>query len=122
MPSSAWRTIRATLIGALVVIPMGVAHAGAALFAPAILPAACGVALLSSALPYSLEMYAMTRVPTRTFGVLMSLDPALAALSGLAFLRESLSLLQWCAIAGIMAASAGSAITGRPPPPELLAD
>jgi inner membrane transporter RhtA len=111
-----------TVIGAVVVMPIGVVHAGSALFAPALLPVACGVAILSSALPYSLEMYAMTRVPTRTFGVLMSLDPALAALSGLLFLRESLTIVQWCAIASIMAASAGSAVTGRTPPPQPPGD
>ncbi len=97
-----------TLVGA-----WGVAHAGWALFAPALLPVACTVALLSSALPYSLEMYAMTRVPTRTFGVLMSLDPALGALSGLWFLRETLSVVQWAAIVSIMLATAGSAATSR---------
>jgi inner membrane transporter RhtA len=102
-----------TAIGAAFMVPIGLAHAGAALFSPALLPAACGVALLSSALPYSMEMYAMTRVPTRTFGVLMSLDPALAALSGIVFLGESLSVIQWCAIASIMGASAGSAATSR---------
>ena len=60
-----------------------------------------------SALPYTLEIYAMRRVPARTFGVLMSLDPALAALSGLLFLRETLSATQWAAILSIMFASAG---------------
>ncbi len=102
-----------TLAAALVVVPFGIAQAGTALLSPALLPAACAVALLSSALPYSLEMYAMTRLPTRTFGVLMSGDPALAALSGLAFLGETLSVIQWSAIASIMLASAGSAATGR---------
>jgi inner membrane transporter RhtA len=77
------------------------------------------VALLSSALPYSLEIYAMTRVPTRTFGVLMSLDPALAALSGFCFLGETLSMIQWGAIASIMFASAGSAATSRALPAPL---
>ncbi len=72
-----------TVVGAAAIVPIGAAHAGAALAAPAILPAACAVAVLSSALPYSLEMYALTRMPTRTFGVLMSLEPALGALSGL---------------------------------------
>jgi inner membrane transporter RhtA len=81
------------------------------LFSPAILPLALGVAVLSSALPYSLEMFAMPRIPTRAFGVLMSLNPALGALSGLAFLGESLTLIQWMAIASIVAASSGSAAT-----------
>ena len=104
------------VVGAIVVVPIGVAQAGAHLFSPAILPAALGVALLSSALPYSLEMLAMPRLPTRTVGVLMSLDPALGALSGLIFLSERLSWIQWAAIASIMAASAGSAATSRPEP------
>jgi inner membrane transporter RhtA len=101
------------LAGTTVVLPIGAWHAGAALFAPAILPAALGVALLSSALPYPLEMYALTRVPTRTFGVLMSLGPALAALSGWCLLGERLNVLQWAAVGGIVLASAGSASTSR---------
>lgn len=105
-----------SLAAALVVVPIGIAQAGTALLSPAVLPAACAVALLSSALPYSLEMYALTRLPTRTFGVLMSGDPALAALSGLAFLGETLSVVQWTAIASIMLASAGSAATFRVQP------
>jgi inner membrane transporter RhtA len=110
------------VVGALVIVPIGVAQAGSRLFAPSLLPAAFGVALLSSALPYSLEMLAMPRLPTRTVGVLMSLDPALGALSGLCFLGERLSLLQWAAIASIMAASAGSAATSRAELPQLLPD
>lgn len=104
-------TALGTVIGALMIVPLGVAHSGAALLAPAILPLALGVAVLSSALPYSLEMYAMPRIPTRTFGVLMSLNPALGAVAGLIFLAETLSLVQWAAIASIVAASAGSAAT-----------
>ena len=110
-----------TMIAAIVLVPVGVADAGRALFSLSVLPVGCAVALLSSALPYTLEMYAMSRVPTRTFGVLMSLDPVLAALSGLVFLSESLSVTQWGAIASIMFASAGSAATsGRQVP--ALAD
>jgi inner membrane transporter RhtA len=111
-----------TLAGAIAIVPIGIGHAGMSLLAPAILPAACAVALLSSALPYSLEMYALTRLPTRTFGVLMSIEPALAALSGLVFLREELSAIQWAAIASIMFASAGSAATSRRAPQPSLAD
>jgi len=100
-----------TVIGACVIVPIGFAHSGAQLFSPAILPMAIGVAVLSSALPYTLEMFAMPRIPTRTFGVLMSLNPALGAVAGLVFLQESLTLIQWTAIASIIAASAGSAAT-----------
>ena len=110
------------VIGSIVIVPIGVVQAGTQLLSPAILPAALGVALLSSALPYSLEMLAMPRLPTRTVGVLMSLDPALGALSGLCFLGERLSWIQWAAIFSIMAASAGSAATSRADSPRLLPD
>ena len=110
------------LIGAIVIVPIGAAEAGTRLVSPSILPAALAVALLSSAIPYSLEMLAMPRLPTRTVGVLMSLDPALGALSGLCFLGESLTWIQWAAIASIMAASAGSAATSRAAVPALLPD
>ena len=110
-------TALGTVIGAVVIAPIGIAQAGTALLDPQILPAACAVALLSSALPYSLEMFALTRLPTRTFGVLMSGEPALGALSGWCFLHESLAPLQWAAIASIMLASAGSATTSRRAPP-----
>jgi inner membrane transporter RhtA len=111
-----------TLIGALVIVPIGVVQAKSALFAPSLLPAACGIALLSSALPYSLEMFALTRLPARTFGVLMSLEPALGALSGLVFLHETLTPVQWGAIACIMFASGGSAATARQGWPAPLPD
>jgi inner membrane transporter RhtA len=101
------------LVGSLMIVPIGVAEAGAQLFSPAILPAAFGVALLSSAVPYSLEMLAMPRLPTRTVGVLMSLDPVIGALAGLALLGERLTWVQWLAIVSIMTASAGSAATSR---------
>jgi inner membrane transporter RhtA len=109
-------------VAAIAIVPIGAAQAGAQLLSPAILPAALAMALLSSALPYSLEMLAMPRLPTRTVGVLMSLDPALGALSGLFFLGEHLSWMQWLAVACIMAASAGSAATSRDAAPQLLPD
>jgi inner membrane transporter RhtA len=109
-----------TSIAALVAIPVGVAHAGSALFDPALLPFALGVALLSSAVPYSLEMMALTRLPTRSFGTLLSLEPAFAALAGVALLGEHLSLLQWLAIAAIIVAAAGTALSVRKPVAEPL--
>jgi inner membrane transporter RhtA len=104
-------TALGTVIGAILIVPIGLQQNGLALFAPALLPVACAVALLSSAIPYSLEMFAMPRIATKTFGVLMSLDPALAALSGLLFLHESLTWIQWAAVFCIMIASGGSAAT-----------
>lgn len=102
-------------IAAAVAVPFGVVHAGTALLSPALLPIAFGVALLSTALPYSLEMVALTKLPTRTFGMLMSLEPAIGALCGLLFLHERLSVLQWLAIAAIIVASGGAAMTSRAP-------
>jgi inner membrane transporter RhtA len=102
-----------TLIGALIIVPFGIAHAGMALLAPSVLYLGCVLALISTAVPYSMEMYALTRLPARTFGILMSGDPAVGALIGLVFLGEALTVVQWSAIASIMIASAGSAATDR---------
>ena len=101
-------------IGALLVIPFGVAHAGEALLSPTLLPYALGVALLSSALPYSLEMVALTRLPARTFSTLLSLEPAIAALAGAALLDQQLTPMQWAASAAIIVAAAGTAVTVQP--------
>ena len=97
------------VIGALVVLPIGGSIAGRAMFNVAALPLALAVAILSSALPYVLEMYAMTRMPTRVFGIFMSVEPAIAALFGFALLGEHLTLLQQAAIGCVMLASFGSA-------------
>ncbi len=110
------------LIGAAVIVPIGIAQTGARLFSPAVLPTALGVALLSSAVPYSLEMFAMPRLPTKSVGVLMSLGPAFGALSGLCFLGERLTWVQWLAILSIMAASAGCAATTRSAAPQSMPD
>jgi inner membrane transporter RhtA len=101
------------LISALFIVPIGLARNGAALLSPAILMSGTVVAVVSSALPYSLEMIAMPRIPTRVLGVLLSLDPVVGALAGFFLLKESLSGLQWTAIACIVIASAGSASSSR---------
>lgn len=99
------------VVAAACVVPVGVAQAGASLFAPGVLPYALGVAVLSSALPYSLEMVALGRLPAKTFGTLMSLAPAVGALSGLVILQERLAVSQWLAVMLIVAASAGATVT-----------
>ena len=104
-----------TSIGALLAIPFGFAHAGSALLSPSLLPYALGVAVLSSALPYSLEMIALTVLPARTFSTLLSLEPAVAAVAGVSLLGERLSLLQWLAIAAIIVAAAGTALSVQRP-------
>lgn len=102
-----------SLIAAVIFVPIGAWEAGSALWHWSLLPLGLGVAILSTALPYSLEMIALTRLPTRTFGTLMSMEPALAALSGMLFLSEHLTPVQWLALLSIIAASAGSALTLR---------
>lgn len=103
-----------TWVAALLVLPIGIWHAGTDLLSADLLPIALGVAVLSSALPYSLEMVALTRLPARTFSVLMSLEPAVAAMCGLAFLGEKLLWGQWLAVGAIIIASAGAAATIKP--------
>lgn len=103
------------LIAALVTLPFGIVEAGADLLAPAALLAGLAVAVLSSALPYSLEMAALRALPARVFGVLMSLEPAIAALSGLLFLGERLSVLQGLAMLCVIAASVGISVGGGRP-------
>jgi inner membrane transporter RhtA len=98
-------------VAAAVVLPFGIASAGARLLDPALLPLALSVAVLSSALPYSLEMFALTRLPRATFGTLMSLEPAIGALAGFVLLGQQLSLRQGGAIAAIILASAGAALS-----------
>lgn len=102
------------LVAALLTVPLGVVDAGTRLVDPAILPFGIGVALFSSALPYTLEMIALRRLSTRTFGTLMSFEPAIAALAGVVLLHERLTATQWMAIAAIVAASVG-AVTGEQP-------
>jgi inner membrane transporter RhtA len=92
-----------------------IAHAGAALLTPSVLLIGLAVAAVSSAIPISLEMMALKRLPKETFGIMISMEPAVAALLALVLLGEHLSLVQWLAIGCIVAASMGSAFTARRP-------
>lgn len=96
------------IIAAVLVVPIGIADAGRAMFASSVLPLGLAVAVLSSAFPYTLEMIALRRLSTRTFGTLMSFEPAVAALTGVAVLNEHLTPTQWMAIAAIIVASVGT--------------
>lgn len=96
------------LFAALIVMPFGLIIDGDKILNPAALPIALMVALFGSALPYTLEMFALKRLPQQTFGVLMSLEPALAALMGLLFLQEKLTALQTLAIGCVVVSSLGS--------------
>jgi inner membrane transporter RhtA len=112
------------LVAAIAVVPYAVAVGGFAHLTVSRFAAGVGVALLSSAIPYTLEMIALKALPARTFGILMSLEPAAAALAGLTFLAEVLTPVQWLAVALVIAASAGSTLTSRgsPEPHEADAD
>jgi len=101
-------------IAAVTVLPVAVASGGLGRLTPRLLAAGVGVALLSSAVPYTLEMIALKALPARTFGILMSLEPAVAALTGLIFLEEILTVAQWLAVALVIAASAGATLTTKP--------
>jgi len=106
-------------VAAIIALPFGVASAGTALLEPAILPLALGVALLSSAIPYALDMVALPHIPSRLFGILMSGQPALGALSGFLILSETLDAGQIAGIAAIIVASLGATVTiaRHTPPP-----
>jgi inner membrane transporter RhtA len=101
-------------VAALVAVPVGVADSGKALLQPWVLVAGLGVALLSSVIPYSVDLEALRKMPPRVFGILMSLEPALAALIGLILLQESLHWSQWIAVLCVVAASAGATRGERP--------
>lgn len=103
------------LVAALVVVPVGVVHAGAALLSPAVLLTGLAVAAVSSAIPISLEMMALKRLPQEAFGIMISMEPAVAAVLAMGLLGEHLSMVQWLAIGCIVAASMGSALTARRP-------
>ena len=107
----------AMVIGAILIAPWGIYSAGDGLRDPQLIGATVGVGLLSSALPWSLEIEAMRRIPPQVYGVLMSIEPAIAALAGLLFLHEHLHTRAWIAIALVIAASAGATGRRRPPTP-----
>ncbi|MDE2445115.1 MAG: EamA family transporter [Alphaproteobacteria bacterium] len=115
--------MRTTALGVLIatalVLPVGFSHAGVTLFDVALLPTGLALALLTSTIPFTLEMVALQRLSALAFGTLLSLEPAIACLIGFAFLKENLSLLQCIAIALIVAASIGITLSAGPKTPEV---
>jgi inner membrane transporter RhtA len=103
----------ASLVGALVLAPFAVSAGGSALLDPRIVGIGLAVGLLSSVVPYSLELVALRSMPAKVFGILMSLEPAAAAFVGLVILGELLGPAQWAAVACIVAASVGVTRTAR---------
>ncbi|MFD1149720.1 EamA family transporter [Saccharothrix hoggarensis] len=104
----------AMVFGAALALPFGVAEAGTMLLNPVVLIAGTAVALLSSVIPYSVELDALRRIPPRVFGILMSLEPAVAALAGLVVLHEALHPAQWVAVFCVVLASIGATKTAKP--------
>lgn len=103
----------AMAIGGLLVAPFGFATSGVELLRPQVLIAGLGVALLSSVVPYSVELEALRRIPPRVFGVLMSLEPAVGALCGLVLLGQALRPVQWIAVCLVVGASVGATRANR---------
>lgn len=103
----------ALAVGAVVLAPAGILAGGAALLSWSVLGRGAAVAVLSSAVPYTLELVALRRLRTSVFGVLMSLEPAMAALSGLVLLGQHLDAPAWVAIGCVTTASAGATRTAR---------
>ncbi len=101
------------IIAAILILPVGIAGAGTKLLSLDLLAPALGVAVLSSAIPFTLEMFALRRLPTRSFGILTSCEPAVGAVIGFLMLGESLPLLKWGGIALVVLASLGTTLTGR---------
>jgi inner membrane transporter RhtA len=107
----------AMAIGSVPLIPVGIADAGTQLLHPAFLAVGFAVAMLSSVLPYSVELEALRRIRPQVFGVLMSLEPAMAALAGLVVIGQGLSAIDVVAIAFVVTASAGATLGTRGPAP-----
>jgi inner membrane transporter RhtA len=107
-PGSAGLAI-AMVVAGILVTPPAVIAGGGAMFRPAVLATGAAIGILSSVIPYRLELEALRRMPIRLFGVWMSLEPAVAALIGLAVLGQHLSVVEWLAIGCVMIACAGAA-------------
>jgi inner membrane transporter RhtA len=104
----------AMVVATFVPLAPGIADAGSSLLNPGLLASGCAVGLLSSAIPYSLETEALRRIPANVFGVLMSMEPAVAALAGFVVLGQDLGLHEIVAIAFVVAASAGVSVATPP--------
>jgi inner membrane transporter RhtA len=101
------------VVASLFIVPLGVVHADASMLTPAIVMTGLVIAVLSSAVPYSLEILALRGLPQGLFGMFSSAAPAVSALAGMLILGERLKQMQWLAIGCIVLASAICATAGR---------
>jgi inner membrane transporter RhtA len=105
----------AMVVGGLALLPVGIVGGGSNLLDPGLLAAGAGVALLASAIPYSLELEALRRLPAQAFGIMMSLEPGIAALAGFVVLGEHLRGRDIAAIVLVATARAGAALSASKP-------
>lgn len=103
----------ASVVGSALILPVGISTGGAELLRPEILLVGVAIGLLSSVIPYSFELEALRRMPAQLFGVLMSLEPAAAALVGLVVVGEILAITEWLAVGLVVIASLGATRTQR---------
>ena len=114
-PGGAGLTL-AMIVGGALLVPIGVLDGGGALLEPGLLAAGAGVALLASAIPYALELEALRRMPTGLFGIVLSIEPGVAALAGFVVLGQGLGIRDVIAIGLVVAASAGASLSGSGAP------
>lgn len=100
-------------VGTIAIAPYGIIAGGSHLLRPSVLGKGSAIGVLSSAIPYSLELAALRRLRASVFGVLMSLEPAMAAMSGLVFLHQRLRWQEWVAVVAVMLASVGATAQGQ---------
>lgn len=101
------------IFASVLVLPVAIGNGLFVHLKPVMLLPALALALLSSAIPFTLEMHALKKIPAKTFSILMSLEPAVAAFSGLLFLHEYLSFHEWLAVGLVIVASAGVTLTAK---------
>jgi inner membrane transporter RhtA len=116
-PSSSGLAL-ASVVGVAIMLPVGIGSGGSALLRPELLAIGVLVGLLSSVIPYTFELEALRRMRAQVFGILMSLEPAAAALVGLVLLGEVLAAREWAAIGCVIVACVGATRT-QPTPPEV---
>lgn len=101
------------IVAAIITLPIGIAHAGATLVHPDVIMLGLLVGIVSSAIPYGMEMVALRRLPANVFGTFLSAEPAIGALMGMVLLGEILTTVQWLAITLIVSASVGTAMGAK---------
>jgi inner membrane transporter RhtA len=111
----------AMTVGTLAISPFGIINGGSALLEPINLGLGFAVAVLSSAIPYGLELISLRRLPAATFSILLSLAPAIAALAGLVVLHQKLSVADWIGIGCVVLASAGAVLLAARRLPDVTA-